>query len=153
MEITNKNEFTFTIESTNQLFNCRINRVQNFGWIFPAAVKVLTTKRASIVTIDNSICIEHWNYFKYKVISQCLGFGCIADQEIYNAFHDPTCVAFTGMHSCTDKDSLFSFCFLIIWVLILRCDGQIFASVTSQSSTKGASIYEILRKSISLYSC
>ena len=144
MKITNKNELTFTIESTNQLLNCRIDRVQNFRWIFPASVKVLTTKRASIVTINDSICIEHWNYFEYKVISQCLGFRCIADQEIYNAFHDPTCIAFARMHSCTDEDSLFSFCFLIIWVLILRCDRQIFASVTCQSSTKGASIYEIL---------
>ena len=127
--------------------------MQNFGWIFPAAVEVLTTQCTSIVTINDSICVEHWNYFEYEVISQCLGFGCIADQEIYNAFHYPTCITFTRMHSCTDKDSLFSFCFLVIWILVLRCDSQIFASITCQSSTQSASIYEILRKSISLYSC
>ena len=56
------------------------------------------------------------------------------------------------MYPCTDKDSLFSFCFLIIRVLVLGCDSQIFASIACQSSTEGASIYEILRKSISLYS-
>ena len=153
MKITNKNELTFTIESSNQLFDSRINWVQNFGWILPAAIEVLTAKCASIITINDSICVEHWNYFEYKVISQRLGFWCIAYQEIYNAFHYPTCIAFTRMHSCTDKDSLFSFCFLIIWIFVLRCDSQVFASVTCQSSTKGASVYKILRKSISLYSC
>ena len=119
VKVTNKDELTFTIESAYQLFNCRIDRMKNFGWILPSAVKVLTAECASIVTIYDTICIEHRNYLEYKVISQCLSLGCIADQEIYNAFHHPTCIAFTGMHPCTDEDSLFCFCFLIIWILVL----------------------------------
>ena len=37
------------------------------------AIEVLPLQTASLITINNTICIEHWDYFENEIVSEKVG--------------------------------------------------------------------------------
>ena len=118
MQIAVKSHLTVLGEVSYQLFNRKIDRMQDSRWVLPAPVQILTTETAPIVSIYHTVRIEYRDYFKYEMISQGLRLRCMTRNEIYNALHHPRAVRLARMHSSTDEDSLFRLSLYRVWVLI-----------------------------------
>ncbi len=43
--------------------------VESSTRVLPSSVKIVTTKISSVIPMDNTIGIEHGNYFEYEMIS------------------------------------------------------------------------------------
>lgn len=43
-----------------------------FVWVFPLSVQIVPRKRRSVVAVDDSIRIQHGEYFDYELVSHFL---------------------------------------------------------------------------------
>ena len=100
-------------------------------WRFPPPVEILPRQGASVVSIDDTIRVKNGHYLKYEVVSQSLCLRRLADKVLYASFHHPGSIALTRMHSCTNKDSLFSQSLRTFWIFVFARNRQIFALVAS----------------------
>ena len=117
-------------------------------WDFPASVKVLPSKRASVVAIDNAIRVEHWYNFEDEILSQSLGFSSMAHEELYDSFHHPACIRLAWVDTRRDEDASLCLTLLTMRVLLLRSNRDVFTAVASECAAESASIHKVLREAI-----
>lgn len=43
--------------------------VEDFAWSLPSAVEVASSQGTSVVAVNDSVWIEHGNYFEHEVLS------------------------------------------------------------------------------------
>ena len=91
----------------------------------------MTSKRASIVTVDDTIRVEHRNDLEYEVVPEGLRFRRIADQELDDALHHPTRIGLTWVHTRRYEDAFLGLIFVALRVLVLRRYRDVLAPVTS----------------------
>lgn len=63
----------------------------------PLSVKVLSNKRTSVVSNNNSIWIQHWNYLEHIGVSQELRLLIITDEILNDSLHHVACIALSRM--------------------------------------------------------
>lgn len=153
MQITIKNTLTLFWKLTHHFLDIKNNRMNYLRRILPAAIKVLTTQRASIITINYTINIDHWDYSKDEVFSQCPCFQALSDQKFYNTLHHPRGVTFTWMNTCWDKNTFLGFCLRTIWILVFARDGYHITSVSSQCSAQYTPMEKVVARFILLDPC
>lgn len=51
-----------------------------------------------MISIDDTVWIEHGNNFKNVSLPQALGGRAIAHEVLQRSFHDPACIGFSRMH-------------------------------------------------------
>ena len=73
MEITKYLEFSFLRELMTELLGSRDCRVQYLAGSLPSPIKIATSQRTSIISIDHAIRIQHRNDLKHKVLPQIFG--------------------------------------------------------------------------------
>ena len=44
VQVTHQYDFTLPVELANELFDCRVDRMQNLRWVLPAPIQVLATQ-------------------------------------------------------------------------------------------------------------
>ena len=69
VQIQIKYDFTLFLESSDETFSRKIFRVQLFVGVFPSSVKILASQTASIISIDDTVGIQHGNNFEHKAVS------------------------------------------------------------------------------------
>ena len=75
----------------------------------------------------------------------------IAHKKFNDAFHHPARIWLAWVHSRRDENAFLVSTFLTARIFFFWCDCDILATITSESPTQGASIHEVLRKAIALY--
>ena len=144
MQIAVENYFSFLYKRSNQFFDSWVYWMQNFWGSFPPTIQILSCQWASIISINHTIRIQNRHYFKYKMISQCFSFRSVADQEFNHTLHHPRRVTFSRMHPCAYKNSLFGHRLGTFRILVLACNCQIIAPVSSQGPCQSTFMIEIL---------
>ena len=76
-----------------------VDRVEFRRCSNPLTVEIVAHKRAPIVTNDDTVRVQHRHDLEYESAPQELGMLIVADQEVYDAIHEPGCVRFARMHS------------------------------------------------------
>ena len=69
MEITKNCQFSLLAKLSNQLFSMVNSRMKYFTRCFPPSVQVAASKGTSVVSVNNTVGIEHGNNFEDKVLS------------------------------------------------------------------------------------
>jgi len=64
MEIDNHLHFSFLLELPNHPLGCIKRWIKLFAYLFSASIKISTTQRCSVMTMNNSIGIDHRHYLK-----------------------------------------------------------------------------------------
>lgn len=111
-------------------------RMEYFRWSFISTIQIRPTKRAPVVSINNTIRIKHWYNLKDELFSECSCLWSAAHQELNKAFHHPGGIWFSRMNSCRNYDSLFSHWFLAHWVLKYGCYSYLLTLIPCKCSTK-----------------
>ena len=114
--------------------------VQNFTRVLPPSVEITTSQRTSIVAVDYTVRVQHWDNLEDELVSQLMRYRIAADEEIYNSFHHPGRVWLTRVDSWGNNNSFFEFVNLIRHSV---CYCQVLALVAGQSSTKDISCHVI----------
>ena len=110
--------------------------MERLAGVFPPPVKVAPCQAASIVAINDSIGIKHWNYLEHKFISELWSLRITADQEVNDSFHHPGSIGFTWVDSGANDDS---FLLLINLKRHSVCYCEVFTFVTGNSPAKSIS--------------
>jgi hypothetical protein len=58
------------MEMADQVFSVKNRRMEQPIGLIPASIKIHSKERASIVAVDYSVRIEHWNDPDYEVLSE-----------------------------------------------------------------------------------
>jgi len=74
------------------------------GGTNPLPVQVLSTERASVISIDNSIRVEHGDYFENEVVPEVLGALLVTHQISKYTMHDEGGITFSWMHPRSNYD-------------------------------------------------
>jgi hypothetical protein len=74
MEITENLQISLFGELDAHVFRCVNLWMENLAWSLPSSIEVASSKRASVVSIDDTVRIEHRNDFKDKVLSEIFCF-------------------------------------------------------------------------------
>ena len=74
-----------------------------FGLVFagrtdPLSIKILATERTSVISIYNTIRIQHRDYLEDEVIPEVFSSLFIAHEVSQDAMHDERGIALTRMH-------------------------------------------------------
>jgi hypothetical protein len=69
MDIAEEQNISALKGLTHHLLARVILRVSLGTWADPLSVKILLGQRASVVSVDNSIRVEHWDNFENEMIS------------------------------------------------------------------------------------
>jgi hypothetical protein len=106
VEITKHNQLSFLCKLLKKLFRIVYARMEYLGRGLPSSIQIASCKGTSVVTVNDTIWIEHWDDFENKVLSQILSLIIsFVSQEFYGALHHPRAYAFTWMDSCGQKDA------------------------------------------------
>ena len=122
--------------------------MQDLRGVLPAPVQVLPAERAPVVAVDNAVWVHHRDNFEDEVVSERLGLGRVADEELDDTFHHPGRVALARMHSGGDEDALLGPRLLAVGVLVFRGDRNVLAPVACKSPAQRASVDKVGRESI-----
>ena len=89
MQVTIEDDLSLLIKSSNQPLNSKVNGMKSLRCIFPATIQVLATQRASVISIDDAVWVQHWYNFEDEFLSEDSSLGSIAHQELDKTFHHP----------------------------------------------------------------
>jgi hypothetical protein len=153
MQVTVEYDIALLFKCPYQSFNSKVFWMKSLQSVLPAAIKVLTCQRTSVVAVNDSIRIEHRDDFKNKAVSEDNCLWCITDQELNQPFHHPRGITLSRMDSRRNEYSFFSQSFLAFWVLILTGNTNIFTAVASQCLNQCIPVEELTRGGVLLYSC
>lgn len=103
MEITEEDDFSLIMDFFYHLLYIIDNRVENFGRVLPPPIQISSRKGSPIISIDDSVRVEHWDNFEYEIISENLSFFIIRiGKEFNNSLHHPRSDCFSRVNSCTN---------------------------------------------------
>ena len=63
--------------------------VQRFTWILPSPVEIASCQAASVVSVDDTIRIQHRDDLEDEFVSQLRSSRVAANQEVDDSFHHP----------------------------------------------------------------
>ena len=130
MEIAKYLQVSLLGELVAELLGRKYGRVQHLARPFPSPIKITTRKGAPVISIDDTIWVEHWHDLEDEVLPQVFGFNRVGiDQEIKRSFHHPRAHRLAWMHPGSQYHAL---PFLHVFRILLRRDGEHFALVASQ---------------------
>lgn len=113
---------------------------------FPTPVEITSSSATSIITVDDSIRVEHRYYFKHEVVSQSCTFKVVRiSKEIYNSPHHKRPNCFSWVNSCRDAN-----CFFWLYFLYTACNCQNLAFNSSKRFAKVLASYELLSSWVTL---
>ena len=115
MQINDESNFSFFVDFRKETFDCCDFRAicLLFSRI-PFTVQIFPSKVSSIVTKDDAIRIDHWNYIDYIVFSDELSFFRFVQQFIYDSITDIGALSFPRMLPSHEYYSLTGILFLIV---------------------------------------
>jgi len=140
MEITVKSKRSFIGKSCNELFSVPNSWMQHLTWVLPSSIKIASSKRAPVVAVDDAIRVHHWNNFEDIVVSEVVGSGVVANEEVNDTLHHVGRVRLSRMDSGSNYYTLF------LSVLFYRasvCDRQILTLVASNCSAQSVSAHVV----------
>ena len=70
-------KITFFAELVAQLFRSEDRRMQNLAWAFPSPIKITPSQRTPVVSVDDTIGIEHGHYLEDEVLTQIFSLNGI----------------------------------------------------------------------------
>jgi len=135
VQIATEHHFSLLVELSYHPLHVPILRVQVLRRCLPAPIQVLSSERAPIVSVDDTVRIEHGNDFEDEVFAQGLRLGCVAHQEIDHALHHPAGVRLARVDSGRNKDAFLGLAFLAVRILLFRSNCDVFAAVACQRAT------------------
>ena len=98
-----------------RIVNCWMKQ---FRWIWPSSVQVCSNVVASIISIHNSIRVQHGHYFENECLSKHLCFLVVFLQEkIYCSLYHKWSIRFSWMNSSGKKDGLL----LVVTIFTILC--------------------------------
>ena len=90
MEIREDHHFTLLDKIVDHLLCVIDRRVEHFGWRLPSSVQIAASQRAPVVTVDNTVWIQHGEHFKDKVLSENFSLRIVcARQKVNHTLHHP----------------------------------------------------------------
>ena len=112
-----------------------------FWWFIPSSVKVNTKGITTIVTSHHTVRIEHRNNLEDKLLSHILSFFSLLQKEIDDSLNQERGIAFTRMHSTSQKDNLFGMghtnpCKLLLFLIHVIRNCKYWARITFDSFTQ-----------------
>jgi hypothetical protein len=96
--------WSFLKSIDNLIFDKIYLRIVLFRWIFPSSVKIPSNQGTSIITMDDSIRIDHRKYLKDEVIPQSNSDCVVRDEKVDDIMHDPTGNCLSCMCSSEQDD-------------------------------------------------
>lgn len=78
MQVAVENQLTLLLKLPHVLLDSEDHWLYNTVGILPSSVHILATQWAPVVAIDHSIWVKDGHNLEDKVVSECLGFRCIA---------------------------------------------------------------------------
>jgi hypothetical protein len=90
MQVTKEMNSSFLVTLLHKLLSVIYCWMNNFRRRFPTAVQITARKRATVISIYDSIRIQHGNDFENKIFPEepCLNIVRISD-ELNNTAHHP----------------------------------------------------------------
>ena len=61
--------------------------MQDLTWVLPPSVEIATCQTASIVTINDTVRVKHWNNLEHKLVSELNSSGIITYQKVNDTLH------------------------------------------------------------------
>ena len=131
MEIAEDRQLSLFGKVMNHLLSMVDSWMQHFWRSLPSSVQITSCQRASVVSIDHAIWIEHWDHFEHKILSQQLCFRrCRIAQEVESSSHHPGTYWFSWVDSRCYNHTL-SFCHVLL--VLLTCNCEYIELISSQS--------------------
>lgn len=78
VEVHNHAQLDVLVELGNLFFGLPHLRVLELVLPDPLAVQVHASQTTSLVSIDDAIYVDHWDYFEHKIVPQQFSFKCVA---------------------------------------------------------------------------
>ena len=107
MKIYIQNNILLLFDFFDFLFQVIDLRLHFEGTISPFSIQIKPRSRESIVSIDNSIGINHGHNIEAKVLPQKGSKLTIMKQSLDKPLHDKRTNSFPRMCSCCEEDSIF----------------------------------------------
>ena len=108
-----------SIIKSNERFRIVYCWMQEFTGVLPSSVQIHTHQWCSVVAMNDTIWIQNWYHFKYKMLSQFYSYRVIRDEEFYAALDHILRICLTWVDSRCEKEVLFVFWFSNFLFLIL----------------------------------
>ena len=121
-----------------------------FRWRFISAIKIRSTERAPVVSVNYSVYVDHGDDFENKLFPEGSSFRCITHQKVDQPFHHPRRIRLTWVNPCRNEYALFGESLLRLRVLVLGCNSEEFTLIACKSPAQGVSIEEVLRVGVPL---
>ena len=99
MHITIQSNFALPLAKTDQLLAVVNTGMQEFIRQKPFSVQITPNQRTAVVTINNTIRVQHGHHFKHKVLSKFNSNFVIRYQELKRSIKHVTCLRFTRVYS------------------------------------------------------
>ena len=115
MQVAEEDQLSLLMHRMYHFLDVVDDWMKHLGWHLPSTVEVAACQRTSIVTIDNSIRIEHRYDLEHEHVTKQLGLRIVGvSEEVEHSFHHPTAHRLTGMDSSCDD-----YAFLGLWLGLL----------------------------------
>lgn len=133
MEVTVQDNLPFFAHLSAHLFNFPNLRKDSLHWSFPPSVEIGPGQRTSVVTVNYTVDVEHWDEFKVEFVTEDASLRCIWRQIIDYTLHHKGAVRLTGVDTRWYENA-FPSQFLFISALSSYCKNV--ALVSSESATQ-----------------
>jgi len=128
------NEFSFTLKIFTHFLRFIYYRMEYLRRRLPSSIQVTASQRASVISIDHSIWIQHGNNLKNEQFSKRLSFNSITCEEFNDSFHHPRADALSWVDPCRDHNALFlDFILVLLIKPLLWRNCQVFSFIACNS--------------------
>ena len=117
MEISENEKLTLFYEVVDHLLGVVNSWMKDLRGRLPSTIQITTCQGASIVTVDDSVWVQHRDNFEDEVLSKNLGFWYFSTREVVNStLHHPRAHRFSRMDTRCEYYTFASG--HVLWVLL-----------------------------------
>jgi hypothetical protein len=99
MDVTVEDEIPLLLHLLDELLGVVDGRMQLLGRVDPLPVQIHPSQVATVVTVDDSVDVEHGNDLEDEIFPQDPGLLRVASQEVDHVLHDVAGHRFSWVHS------------------------------------------------------
>ena len=106
VEVAVQSQRALVCETGDELLGVVNRGVQHLARVLPSSVQVAACQTAAVVTVDDSVWVEHGDDLEDELVSELASFSVVADQKVNGSLHHERGVGLTWVDPCADNHPL-----------------------------------------------
>ena len=90
VEVSEDEKLALLHEAVDHLLRVVNGRMEHLRWCFPASIQIAAGQRAPVISVDDTVRVQHGDHLEDEVLSENLGLRDVrACQKVKRTFHHP----------------------------------------------------------------